>query len=251
MEYLGVSDKETEQTKDLTAQYLSKVADKLRGMIHKTAFLTSSKSKNMTLLVVPLSCTVPEHHSIISSLTSPVYEWNHNKSIIQGVTLSHRKEEELELLWRWLIGQIRTDFHSESYPRLGSICAIEKLLYEDSCSSEVVKELTNNLSDLEQRSGFSSSAPVGIIAINGVNRQCVKYKYFVRQVIQSMTEELDSGHLYFIVSLDQSDDLIRAGEILPEHLSGDAKIYSAFNPQEVNISCLIVHIDKTGKPEHR
>ena len=244
-DYLLKYFEETGPTKDLIAQYLSKVADKLQGVSHRTAFLKSSKSKNVTFLVLFLSHHLPEQGNILSSLTPPVYAWNHDTSINKSAS-PDRKEEELELLWRWLIGQIRTGFHSVSYPRLNSACPIEKLLYDDSCSCEVVKELSNNLSDLEKTTGNKTGALVDIIAINGVNRQCVKYKHFVRQVINSMTEESDSSQLYFIVSLDQSDDIVQAGDILPDHLSGAASIYSAFNPQTANISCFVVHIDMTG-----
>ena len=246
LEYL--TDKENEKAKNVTKQYLQKVAEKLNGS-HKTAFLKSRKFKDMAILVVPLTSSRPEHQSIISSLQSALFEWDNETSLRNALTKPHRREEELELLWRWFMGEIRTEFHSESYPRIQTLCPIEKLLYDESCSSEVVKELTNNLSDLQQRLAFNSNAPVAIIAVNGVNRQFVKYKYFVRQLIKSMTEESDSNQLYFIVSVDQSDELEQAGEIRPDHLYGAAKMYSAFSPEDHCVSCLVVHITKTGRLE--
>ena len=87
-----------------------------------------------------------------------------------------------------------------------------------------------------------------IIFLGPVNTTVIDYKQFVQLYISSLTHKLLTGEcdLYFIVSTKQLCDVDCVADILPDmpgHVNVD--LYSAFDPTDQDITCLVVKVSIT------
>lgn len=230
---------------DVNQETFHRIAEKLATVGNNIACLKSRKFCNMKVLVVYLSPSHSGQRDIISCLRHSVFKCDEKTSLKEMFTKPKRKVEELEQLWRWFMSEIKTNFQISSYP--SKSCAEQKILFNEAMSSEVTKELVNNLSDLQQSLSVKSSSSLGIIAIDGASRKVLKYKAFVQQAVKTFTEESQYEEIYFIISIDEVDNIHLVQDILPSHFGGLSKIFAAYSPDEVCISCFIIHISKTGR----
>ena len=231
-------------TEEVNQETFHRIAEKLTTVENNIACLKSRKFHNMKVLVVYLSTSHSRQKDLISILRNSVFKCDDKTSLKQMFTKPKRQVEELEQLWRWFMSELKTNFQISSYP--SKSCAEQKILFDEASSSEVIKELVNNLSDLQQSLSMKSSSPVGIIAIDGASRKVLKYKAFVQQAIITFTEESHCQEIYFIISIDEADDIRLVQDILPSHPGGLLKIYTAYSPDAVCISCIVIHISETG-----
>lgn len=202
---------------------------------------------NMKVLIIYLSDKIPGHKYVISSVQMSLYKWDNYTSLRDISKKPSKTKEEFDKIWRWLMNKIRTNYKIDSYPDRQSRSVMEKILFNYEFSSMVTVDLINELSDLRERLHSTNDCSVSVLAIDGADRNVLKYQTLVGKAITTFTQDSCCKEMFFILSVEKPDDMLEVSDILPSQLVGSANVYTAFDPQKVRPSGIIIHTNLAGK----
>ena len=151
----------------------------------------------------------------------------------------HKTQQEVSLLWKWLKNRVKSGFQIDS-------CPVEEVFISEKYSTEVVGKLVDKLTIHPQCVSFSSSTTTVVLAINSANRDVVRYDCFVRRAVERLLETSMCRNIYFIIGLHKGDNINSMRDLLPLHLMDDAEVYTAFDPEETHVSCILLYVKKEG-----
>ena len=231
-----------QQNDSVVQQVFHNIAEKLatlNGKLGKCGQLISRKYQKMKVLVLFLSSQYHDHRKVISCLHSSLFQWNRDTIMRKTAGKPRKAPQELSLLWKWLKNRLKSGFQMD-------LCPVEEVFINEKYSTEVTGKLLDKLSVHPQCTSFSSNTSTTVLAINSANRDVVKYDCFVRRLVELLTETSMSKKIYFIIGLDKGDNISSVRDIIPSHLVEEADVYTAFDPEEMYISCILVYVKKGG-----
>ena len=202
---------------------------------------------NMKVLIIYLSDKIPGHKTAIASVHMPLYKWNNSTSSRDISKQPTKTKEEFDKIWRWLMNKIRTSYKIEIFPDRQSHSSMEKMLFSHEFSAMVTVDLINKLSYLRECIHDTNDCSVSVSAIDGADRNVLKYQTLVRKAITTITQDSSCKEMFYILSVEKSDDMHEVSDILPPQLVESANVYTAFDPQKVRPSCIIIHSKLAGK----
>ena len=202
---------------------------------------------NMKVLIIYLSDKIPGHKNVIASVHMPLYKWNNSTSLRDISKKPTKTKEEFDKIWRWLMNKLRTSYKIDSYPDRQSQSAMEKILFSDEFSSIVTADLIDKLSYLRECINDTNDCSVSVSAIDGADRNVLKYLTLVRKALTTFTQDSSCKEMFYILSVEKSDDMHEVSDMLPPQLVGSANVYTAFDPQKVRPSCIVIHSKLAGK----
>ena len=231
----------SQDSNNVTQQVFHSLAEKLTiinsKQRKKVGQLISRKYQKTKILILYLSEGCSNHKNIIACLQNSLFECSHN-TVLKGQKKTNKLE--FEKLWKWFRYNLKARFQIDT-------CPIEEVFLSDNYSSEVTAKLIDKLSAHKHCSSFSgSNTTTAVLAIDSANRDILKYECFVRKAIERFYDYC-CGEIFCIVSVEKGDNIRMIEDILPPHLVRRAKVYTAFNPEEYSVSCIVVHFHKGGK----
>ena len=201
---------------------------------------------SLRVLVIYLYSDIPTHRHLVSSLQETLYVWNEAMTI-KHVSGQKKPKEELEKLLKWLRSKLVCSYHTDIYPSRQCLFPMEKILYSEQYSCSVTADLINELTDLRRRLSLDSNTELSILGIDGVNREVLRFKTFLKKAIVTFSNDSLCKEIFFIVSVERSDEIDTLSDLVPANLITRSKVFTAFNPEKVQPSCILMHIKLDGK----
>ena len=236
----------SEQNDNVNQQVFHSIAEKLAIMngksTKKIGQLVSRKYQKMKFLVLFLTPRLPDHGNLIMDLRSNIniFHCSRGTNFKNMYSQARDSETEWKRLWRWFKSKLTSKFQFDT-------CPVEETFLSEKNSSVVAEKIIHKLSSLQQCSSFGSNTALAVLVIDGANRDVVKFKSFVQTVIDRFVANSLSDEIFFLISIDKSDQIQVIDDIMPAHLVNDASVYSAFNPEKACLSCIVLYIKKGGK----
>ena len=232
------------QNDSLVKQVFHNIAEKLMTLngklsgTGKCGQLMSRKYQMMKVLVLYLSTEFQNHQRVVSCLRgNSLFMWSRDTTMRDRIGTPQKTQQEVSLLWKWLKTRLKSGFQIDS-------CPVEEVFINEKHCTEVVGKLVDKLSVHPRCSSFSSNTSTTVLAINSANRDVVRYDCFVRRVVERLAETSMCKNMYFIVGLHKGDNINSVRDLLPLHLIDDAEVYTAFDPEESSVSCILLYVKK-------
>lgn len=234
----------TQQHDNVVQQVFHSIAEKLAILngkqSEKLGQLISRKYQKMKVLVLYLSSNDQSQKKVISCLCYWLFEWSHD-TIMRNMPAKFVKDKlEFELLWKWFKFRLKSSFQIGTCPK-------EEVFINENYSSSVVGKLVDKLSALPHSSSFGSNTSATVLAIDSANRDILRYGCFVQTVIEKLVANSMCAEIFIMIGIDKGDNIHIISDFLPSHLVKGAEVYTAFDPEEAFISCIVVRISKAGK----
>ena len=238
----------SEQKDNINQQVFHSIAEKLETLNGKSSRkigkLVSRKYQKMKFLVLYLSAQQPSHRNLISVLQDEnLFEWNRDTSVKNMFSHSRNSELECKKLWNWFKSKLTTNFQFDT-------CPAEEIFLNEKYSSDVSGNVIDKLSTLPYCSSLGSNTIFTVLAIDGANRDVVNFKAFVQRAIERFVKNSLSKEIFFLITIEKIDEIQTFTDILPARLVKDARVYSAFSPEEFCLSCIVVDVIKGGELFH-
>ena len=154
-----------------------------------------------------------------------------------------RTEEEKEKLLKWLRLRLVYSYHTDIYPsrHAHSLYPMEEILFSERFSNSVTVELCNELT----KNKSNNNSEILVRCIDGASREVIKYKEFVNKAIIAISNIRMYKEIFFIISVDRSDEIDTLSDLLPDNVI-ESQVFTAFNPEKVQPSCILIHIKGIG-----
>ena len=201
---------------------------------------------SLKVLVIYLYSDIPTHRHLISSSLETLYRWNTTTSI-RKMSDHPKRKEEYEKLLKWLRSRLVCSYHTDIYPSRQSLFPMEKILFSEQYSNSVTTNLYSELTNLRRMSSLDSDSEILVLCIDGASREIIKYKTFVKQAIVTFSNDTMSKEIFFVVSVERSDQIDSLCDLVPANLIDKSQVFTAFNPEKVQPSCILIHIKLDGK----
>lgn len=232
------------QNDSVVKEVFHNIADKLFALngklsgTGKCGQLMSRKYQMMKVLVLYLSSKSHNHRKVITCLHhSSLFQWSRDTAMRNMADKPQKSQQEFSLLWKWMKNRVKSGFQIDS-------CPVEEVFINEKYSTEVVGKLVDKLTIHPQCTSFSSNTSTAVLAINSANRDVVRYDCFVRRAVERLVETTMCRNIYFIISLHKGDNISSVRDLLPLHLMDDADVYTAFDPEETRVSCILLYVKK-------
>ena len=199
------------------------------------------------VLVIYLYSDIPTHRHLISSSLETLYRWNSTTSL-RRMSEHSKRNEEYDKLFKWFQNKLVCSYHTDIYPTRQAVFPMEKILYSEQYSSSVTTNLESELTNLRRKFFPKSDSEILLLCIDGANRKIVQFKAFVKKAIEMFTVyDSMNKEIFFIVSVVKSDQIDTVSDLVPDSLIRKTSVFTAFNPEKVQSSCIIIHVKLDGK----
>ena len=239
-EYLKFHGAQTDNALQEVFKRIEEIIGDINSKHQSLGRLLSGKSKKMKILAIKFTAMQPAYKDVVAQLINPVFEWTSATSLRGTASKTEKVEEEYEALWKWLKSRIRTNFEIVICPERNATMPEHEMLWSKKFASKIMEQLTSKLLNLKQLSPPSAATCTIVWTIDGANRDVLKYKAFVRKIIER--GESKPEEMFFIVSIEENDEIATIRDVVPSQLVRNARVYSAFNPENARITCFVIHI---------
>lgn len=199
------------------------------------------------ILVIFLTDKVRGHKRLISRLRTSLFAWDEKLTHCISSKNKTKEKDEYEQLLKWLMSRLTFGYHSDIFPSRQSVFPVEKVLYAERYSASVATKLYSKLANFRQHVSFETIADLSVITIDGANREVLKYKPFVQKTVETFTNDSRCSEIFFIISVEDTDEINTVRDILPASVVPKSKVYTAYDPERVCPLCILIHINPKGK----
>ena len=192
---------------------------------------------NEYFLFLSLPSSFLTRHDVWSVVN--VFRWNSYTAALDNPPQAAKPTLEKKILLRWLL------------PRLyQKSCEISIFPSEDSLRASksprmynVSREIEFKLETLSQ--SLLNDTVVKVMVLRKVNRKLVNFKNYLLSLLDTFFNDNASYECVCVVELHLTDGVGRLGDVLPvgcrEGEGHQVHVYSAFNPQQREVTCIVLH----------
>ncbi|XP_052262556.1 uncharacterized protein LOC127866175 isoform X2 [Dreissena polymorpha] len=194
---------------------------------------------NAYCLILTLTSAFIAQHEIWSAVN--VFRWTSSTVFCQHPqkkSPSTSPNQETQILLEWLKPQLKKkSCELSSYPVETTLC-----LNKAPKISPVAREIEFHLQTASQ--GLATDV-VKVLILRKVDRSIVQFKPYMRAVLENFLTENRQHECFCVIEVLPTDGVVFRSDVVPACApqGGQLKVdvYTAFNPQERQPSCIVVH----------
>lgn len=199
---------------------------------------------NFFILLLSLPNSMLGVHDLWSVLN--MYQWTKCTLMPSYSTKQLRPFPEKKIVINWLLPRL----HNKSvelnvYPREETLRLdhANKVLY-------VAREVEFKLETISQN--LLAKSLVKVLILRKINREVVNFKCYLHKLIEQFFSLNAEHECYCVVDILPTDSIHMLEDVIPTGVSRligqGLRVYSAFNPSDVPVSCLILYMGNTTFP---